>query len=495
MVTRSLVRRSPIGLLLLPLLLVACSSTSKAGDDEEYVDAGERTITVSIDREELRDRDDDDFDPLRAAATAVPEEVEQFEVDGLTVILRPTGPTFHTIFAKLYIRGGLTALPKDLSPAVEQMTLDVPRFSGPAGMDRRAFQKEVDRLYIGLGATAEKDFSTMSLRSVDENFDRAWELYTGIIMSPSFDPTAMTNIRERAIAGVKNRRAVPESYAGYLADSIFFEGHPYGRVSEVADYEKIDEQILRDYHRKLFVKDRLFLVVVGNVTREEITEKIRASLGKLPEGSYRTPKVPVPENAKKPRFHFSEPFGRSDVPTNYLVVRFLAPTPGTDEYYAMERLRAFMGGMLFRRIRIERNLSYAPGATTYDFLRGYGDISISTALPDSAWRVTRSQIIDFFREIVIDNSNLENIPATWYTGQYMDQQTAESQASQLGDAHFYQGDWREAFRSLDRYLEVDADELHEAAREYLRNFTIVIVGNRADVDPYEYAPRDPEEGV
>ncbi len=306
-------------------------------------------------------------------------------------------------------------------------------------------------------------------------------------------PDPSLSIRERAIAGVRNRRAVPESYAGFLADSIFFTGHPYGRVTEVEDYESINADVLQKYHKNLFVKDRLFLVVVGNVSREEITAKIRSSFAQLPQGNYKEPKMPVPENAKGPIFHFSRPFGRADVPTNYLVVRFLAPTPGTDEYFAMERLRAYLGGMLFRRIRIERNLSYAPGASTYDFKQGYGDITISTALPDSAWRVTKTRIIDFFRDIVIDQSNLTNIPATWYTGQYMDQQTAESQASELGDAHFYQGDWREAFKEIDRYLEVDNEELNEVAKKYLKNFTIVIVGNKGDVDPAEYRQVEEEE--
>src|SRR5690606_37985026 len=113
----------------------------------------------------------------------------------------------------------------------------------------------------GLGATAERDFSTLSLRCVDENFDRAWELYTGIIMNPSFDPVTMTNIRERAITGVRNRRVVPESYAEFLADSIFFYGHPYGRVAEEEDFREITEADLRNYRKSLFVKSRLFLVV------------------------------------------------------------------------------------------------------------------------------------------------------------------------------------------------------------------------------------------
>ena len=449
----------------------ATHRTSESSESQAPRNRGERGSSGTSERE---------VDPLRAAATTIPEDIEEFEVDGLKVILRKTGSSFRTIFARLTIRGGLPALPEGVSPAFEQMALDVPRFSGPESMDRAAFQREVDRLHIGLGASAERDFSSLWVRSVDENFDRAWELFTGTIMNPSFDPVTMENIRERAITGVRNRRVSPEAYASYLADSIFFQGHPYGRVSEEGDYAAITRQSLAEYHKSLFQKSRLFLVVVGNVTREEITEKIRGSLGTLPKGSYEDPDVPVPPKSGEQIVHITTPYGRADVPTNYLVVRHLAPDHNDELFYPMDRLRAFVGGMLFRRIRIERNLSYAPGAAIHSHRIGFGDITISTVLPDSAWRVTRDMILTFFRDYVIDESNLTDIPATWYTSQYMGMQTAQSQAEELSAAYFFKGDWREAYSALDDYLKVTPKQLNEAAQKYYQNFTIVIVGNPAN---------------
>ena len=470
------------GILFLSLWIVACNSSSKTtrvGSDEGGVIVEEENEINAA---------------LRAGATEVPKEIEEFTVDGLKVILRPTGSSFHTVVAKLYIRGGLPALPDGASPAVEQMTLDVPRSSGPSWMNRSDFLRERDRMHLGLGASAERDFSTLSLRCADENFERAWSLWTGIITEPAFDPVAMSNIRERAIIGVRNRTIVPESYAEYLADSVFFYNHPYGRVAQEEDFVDLTEKDLREYHKKLFVKSRLFLVVVGNVTREEITEKIRASLGKLPEGSYKEPKVPVPQNANKSSLLVRSPWGREDIPTNYLIVRFMGPEHNDSLFYAMERLRSFMGGFLFREIRIERNLSYAPDASTYNHRIGFGDISISTVLPDSAWRVTRSRIIDFFRDNIIRSEYLSEVPATWYTGQYLDMQTAESQATELGSAWFYKGDWREAYRALERYTEVTPEQLNSAAVRYMDNFTIVVVGNPEDVTRSEYLPEDVGEG-
>lgn len=467
------------GLILAGLVAVTgCSSAQKAGTDEG--ESSSSAIRIEKEKENA----------LRVSATEIPDEIQEFEVDGLKVILRPTGPSYHTMVAKLFIRGGLPALPEGVSPAVEQLTLDVPRFSGPANMDRSQFRREIDRMRTGIGATAERDFSTLTLRCVDENFDRSWELFTGLIMNPSFDPTEMANIKERTITAIRNRKVVPEAYAEYLADSVFFHNHPYGRISKEEEVGPINEATLRAYHKEMFVKSRLFLVVVGNVTREEITQKVRSTLGTLPKGSFKEQPIPIPENASKPSVLIRTAWGREDIPTNYLVARHLGPRRDDDLFYAMQRLRSYVGGFLFREIRIERNLSYAPDASTYDHRLGFGDITISTILPDSAWRVTKGDIISFFQENILTEETLANIPATWYTSQYMDQQTAESQATEIGAAYYYTKDWRTAFQTLERFSEVTPDEVNEAARKYLRNFNVVIVGNPETIDATEYLPGD-----
>lgn len=478
--SRNVVRTGRSGLAMLALTLAGLLAMPYYGFAQHDETEAEARRRIEQEKE----------DALRVSATEIPEEIEEFEVDGLKVILRPTGPGYHTVAARLYIRGGLPALPAGLSPAVEQLALDVPRFSGPANIDRAQFRREIDRMRTGIGATAERDFSTISLRCVDENFDRSWEFFTGVIMNPSLDPTEMANIKERTITAIRNRKVVPEAYAEYLADSVFFYNHPYGRISKEEEVAPINEKMLRDYHKQMYVKSRLFLVVVGNLTREEITAKVRSTLAKLPKGSYKDPKIPIPENATKPSVLIRKAWGREDIPTNYLVARHLGPRRDDDLFYAMQRLRSYVGGFLFREIRIERNLSYAPDASTYDHRLGFGDISISTVLPDSAWRVTKGNIISFFQDNILTEETLANIPATWYTSQYMDQQTAESQATEIGAAYFYTGDWRTAYQTLERFSEVTPEELNEAAAKYLQNFTVVVVGNPENVNAAEYLPDD-----
>jgi predicted Zn-dependent peptidase len=423
------------------------------------------------------------------AYRGAPQNVKQFEVGGIPVILRPTGPANHVVAAKLFIKGGLAALPAGVSPAVQQLALELPPLSGPQSMDRQAYRRLIDRMVTGIVPSDERDFSTLLLRCVDENFDRSWDLFTGVILQPRFDETELRNAKSRLVSGIRNRLASPESYAEYLADSAFFYGHPYGRLAQEADVAPIDASTLEEYYRKLYVKSRLLLVVVGNIDSADLHRKIAGSLAKLPQGNYVDIDVPQPVNGMTSNLIIRRPLGRTEgSPTTYIVARHLAPNKSDSLYYPMLRLASFVSGSLFREIRIERNLSYAPDADVVFLNSSYGDISMSTTLPDSAWRTAKREVIDFFRDYVIAEEYMKSGMSSWITSNYMREQTNESQAHELGVAQIYTGSWTNAFRTIDALRSMSSEEMNEAARRYMQNFTIAVVGDPRNVTPSVFLP-------
>ena len=331
----------------------------------------------------------------------MPNNVKEFTVNGLEVILRPTGAANHVIAAKLFIKGGVTVLPRGISPAVEDLALDLPPLSGPAEMTKAEYRRVLDRMVTGIIPAAGRDFSTMTLRCVDENFDPSWELFTGVIMRPKIDAQELRNAKERTVLALRNRLVNPESYAQYLVDSAFYHNHPYGRFAQEADIPGIGEQQLLNFYRGLFVKSRLLLVVVGNVDSADLHNKIAATLGKLPEGNYEEPEIPTPQNADSSILIVRPPYGGQQAVTSWVKARYLAPNRGDSLYFPMMRLTSFLNGHLFREIRVERNLSYAPDADVNFGKSSYGEISVSTTLPDSAWRVAKNNVVDLFRTITI----------------------------------------------------------------------------------------------
>ena len=70
----------------------------------------------------------------------------------------------------------------------------------------------------------------------------------------------------------------------------------------------------------------------------------------------------------------------------------------------------------------------------------------------------------------------------------MHEQTNESQANELGIAEIYTGSWKNTFRTIDAIRKMKPSQMNMAAQRYLKNFTIVIVGDPSLVDPKQYIP-------
>lgn len=415
-----------------------------------------------------------------------PSNVKEFTVGGLRVILRQTDPGSQVVSAKLFIDGGLAAIPQGVSPAVQQLALQLPPLSGPGGMTKEEYRRVLDRLNSGIVPGDDRDYSVMTLRCVLENFDKSWDLFTGVIMRPKIDPVEFQNAKERLVIGLRNRFNSPEAYANYLADSAFYHGHPYGRFAQEPDVAPITEKMLLDYYKSMFVKSRVFLVVVGNIDSASLHHRVASSFGELPQGTYIARAVPPPQNATKQTLIVRPPYGGGRAVTSYMVARYLAPNRGDSLYFPMMRLTSFLAGHMFREVRVQRNLSYAPDAEIEFGRSSYGQLTVSTTLPDSTWRVAKGDVVDLFREIVISEQSIRNGLVGWLTSNYMRQQTAESQANEMGIAELYTGSWKNAFRTLDAIRAIKPAQMNLAARRYLRNFTIVIVGNPSEIDKSNY---------
>jgi len=419
----------------------------------------------------------------------VPRNVRHFTVNGVEVIHRTSDPANHVIVAKTFLRGGTSALPALVSPAVHELALEVPVLSGPQGMNREAFQREQERLAIGLSIAPGRDFSTYTLRCTDEAFERSWELYTGIILRPQVDETELRNAKDRKALALRNREENPEAYAEFLADSVFFAGHPYGRFAYESDIAPITAGELADHWKSLFQKSRMLVVVVGNIDSATIAARINATLGTLPQGDYVDVPLPPPTAARMPRLVIRPTAGGRTV-TNYLAVRHLAPNQSDSLFYPFMRLASFLAGTLFREIRVDRNLSYAPDADFTQARQSYGRISVSTTLVDSVWRTTKREVIDFFRDNVIADQYITSGLDGWMTSRYLREQTNESQANELGRAQLYTGSWRNAYGVIHGISTITPEQMNLAAQRYLKSFTIVIVGDPDKIDRKTYVVSD-----
>ncbi|MEL6182784.1 MAG: hypothetical protein AAFS10_27765, partial [Myxococcota bacterium] len=185
-------------------------------------------------------------DPVDPAVVKA-SNIEEFAVDGLKVILKPTpGPV---VVAELLIQGGITNIEAD-KDGIEEMALRVASSGGTTAVPRDAFTSKLNSMGSEIGYESGRDFSLLTMRSIRPYWGATWELFGQVLLSPAFDQKQIDLQRTRLIDEIKGIRDNPDDYVGLLARELHFKGHPYARrmSGTVESVQKLTRDQLMDHY-------------------------------------------------------------------------------------------------------------------------------------------------------------------------------------------------------------------------------------------------------
>jgi zinc protease len=318
----------------------------------------------------------------------------------------------------------------------------------------------------------------LGLRSTVANFDSTWAILADRLVAPRLDSSEVERVREQVASAVSQRTESPDALLEYLADSSAFDGHPYGlsTVGTDASIGAITHAQLRAYHREQVVKSRLFVVVVGNVSRERVERLVRSTLGTLPAGSYTwtLPDAPPPRPS-------GASFVQRRLPTNYLQGWFTGPPATSPDYAAMRLATAVLSGRLFTEIRERLNLTYAVDAPFRERAIGLGGLYVTTTQPDQVLGIMQREM-RALQQGTISQAGLNRLVQQFIVTYFLDNETNADQANLLARAALYQGDWRRANSFVDDLRAVTPEDIRLAAVRYFRNVRWAFIGNALGVD-------------
>jgi len=394
----------------------------------------------------------------------------EFVVGGLRVILRRNTAS-DVVAANLFLLGGV----QQLTPATQGIETFLLAASerGTAHYSKDALRVAMNRTGSAISIDPGDDWTVFGLRALRTTFDSSWALFSDRFMYPTLDSTEVELVRAQLLSAARQQRLHPDAELRAVADSLLFEGHPYALSTEGTEHSlsSIRVAALRDYLAKQFVTSRMLLVVVGNVERARLEALIRATLAKLPPGSYHwTPPSPVTANRR------ALVVERQSLPTNYIIGYYAGPPATNVDYNALRIATAVLSGRFFTEIRSKRNLSYAVDAPFIERAVATGGVYVTTVSPDQTLRLMRGEI-DELQNDLVDSAGLRRLVQQFITDYFMKNETNGDQASFLARAELYQGDYRLADRFVDDLRRVRPDDVRRVAREYMRNFRFVFLGD------------------
>jgi len=401
--------------------------------------------------------------------------VSEFDINGLKVLMKRREGSL-TVAAGLFIRGGASNI-NSTNAGIETLMLSAST-EATAGFPRETMRSALSRMGTVIGSSSNTDYSVLSLGCTRLHFDKSWQLFTDVIMRPSFTKEDVSLVQERAIIALSDDTDSPDVYLQKLQERVAYAGHPYlnntsGTPETLA---KLTPDDLRRYHDKLFESSRLLLVIVGDLNPSEVKELVASSLGKLPRGNYKPESLPALAFDKS-----TVEVTPRDLPTNYVQGMFTAPSLTSPDIYAMRVASSLLRDRVFEEVRVRRNLSYAPDAFLRTQAANVGGLYVTAVDANQSIRIMLNEIAGLQTQQV-RAEEIQAVVAQYLTTYYLGQETNAAQAGELAQYELIGGGWRTSVDFLEKLTAVTPADVQRVSQKYMRNIRFVVLGNPKSVD-------------
>ena len=415
--------------------------------------------------------------PILAQAPApapAPTGVVELEVSGMKVLFKAR-PGTETVAAGLFLRGGANHLTAE-NAGIESLLLSV-MARGSVAYPRAKLRAELARMATVIASASNLDYSALSLICTRANFQRSFGIFTDVALRPALTPEDLQIERQQALVALKSATNTPESALDFELQRALYANHPYRNSPEGTpeSLARVGVAELKKYHAQALVGTRLLLVIVGDLSVEEVSAQLQASFAALPRGDYKA--------VSAPPLAFSQPaldVIRRELPTTYVEGAFSAPRLASPDYAAVRIAVSILNGRLFDEVRNKRNLSYAPSAFLRNQDANFGGISFSSVNANQTVSVMLAEIGRLQREPVTPQEISAEI-ANWTTNYYADSQTNAAQAGELARYELIGGGWRNSAALLEQLRRVTPADVQRAAIRYMHNLRFVAIGNPAQI--------------
>ena len=396
--------------------------------------------------------------------------VEAFEINGVRVLLRQN-QAHEAIAVRLMLRGGSMQLTAETAGA-ELLYARAAR-RGTRDFPKEKLNAELDRLGIDLGASIGEDWSTFHLRCLQRDVDAAWRLFLDVTLHPTLDASELDIVREQTLLGIRQRKDSSDGALADLAREQLYRNHPYaidpsGTESSIGG---LTDTTIRAHMQSQMQRSRLLLVVVGNLQRADLEQRVHDAFAALPQGTA-LPGYAAPVAFDEPALQIEE----RELPTNYVMGQFAAPSLADAMHPATHMALSILRDRFFEEVRTKRNLSYAPAAGLGNHAANSGWIYVTAVDPRTTLEVMRTEMHKLGHE-KLDPRDLADKVQVYLTRYHLQNETNHAQAGFLGRYELLGGGWKQSLGFVERLEALQPADVQAAAHQVLRNIQYTYLGN------------------
>jgi zinc protease len=343
-------------------------------------------------------------------------------------------------------------------------------------------------------------------RDATAYFQQVHKMHLGLVMALEADRMSNLVVRDEEFAKevrvvMEERRLRTEDDPRSLLDenvnAAAFLAHPYRWpiVGWMGDLQALNAANVRAFYRRWYAPNNAVLVVVGDVSAEEVIRLATRHYG------------PHKQKALPQRAAVAEPAQRGQrrvtvkapAEQGYLIMAYKAPVlrPGADDWepYALEVLGTVLAGheaaRLNQRLVREQRVAHAAEAW-YDAIgRGPGSFGFGGVPAKSAAdleQALRAEAAAVSSELVAADE-LERAKTQAVAREVFKRDSIFAQAMDIGRYEIAGHSWREEERFAERLKAVTAEQVRAVARKYLVDDALTV--GVLEPQPVERRPKPP----
>lgn len=417
-------------------------------------------------------------------ASAQKRAAYEMNIEGVKVIVQPSNNEIVEVLT--VIKGGVQNYSL-ANQGIEALALDALTECGTLNDDKNSFKNKLDKVSARINGSAGQDFSQVSLNCIKMDFNGVWPLYVDAITKPLFDQKEFDRIKQDAITNLRAQASQPDYAINKMLKSIAFAGKDNEKSPEGTEesLKAVTAAQAKAHYMDILTKSKMTIVVVGEIDRSELENKIKDLLKNIPQGQ--------PFTLKKELY---TPSGttfkaeKREVATNYIQAVTSGPTPGSKDFNAFNLAMRIFADRHFLDVRSKNGLSYAPGSWFDGSASPSANISVSTTEPDKYIAVLKS-LIERTKKKGFDADEVKNWKTTYLTSFHYRQETNSAQAASLAANEVIHDNWQRALTISDDMKKVSIAEVNEAFNKYIKNLTWAYQGDPAKVHSDLYTQDKP----
>jgi zinc protease len=408
------------------------------------------------------------FAAMHAFAQA--KDPYEINISGVKVIVQPSGNEIVEI--QTVIKGGVQNYTSDKS-GIESLAMNALTECGTTKDDKNSFKNKLDKVSAQVYGSNGLDYATFTMNCIKSDFDIVWPLYVDALTTPLFDKKEFDRTKQDAINSLKAADSDPDNAISKFARETAFAGRNYAKAPEGSELtvSKLTAEETKAYYQSILTRSRLLIVVVGEVDRTVLEQKIQSLLAIIPQGK--------PFTLKKEAFNPTQNSFKSEkkeLATNYIQGVTSAPLPGAPDFNAFVLATRIFYDRHYLDVRSKNGLSYAPYTYLDGGLSSSYNIDVSTTDPNKYIGVVDALIAKTKKE-GFTAEEVKDMKTTYLTSFFQKQETNNAQAASLASNEILHNNWHRSLTINSDLKKLSAADVSNSFNKYVTHINWVYQGD------------------